>query len=414
MNTNYIVNGHTFILDQEIAEAALAGKRVINGSGCGSFDLLPVKYPWACEKYGSMMANHWEPEDIQMQKDVEQWRSNEISQSERWIIMMGIGYFSAAEGIVGDNIQHVVRELVTAPELKMVLGRHAHEENIHADSLLYMISSLGINPHECEAMFEQIPTIVKKNEFVTRHSHNLRSDLDLTAVDNKQLLAKENLRMEAVLFILFSLGINPHECEAIFAGAASKSQADGLATSPPVLHRRLDLANGENRCRLARDIFHFGQCVKGLRHYALFAAILDLDENKVPGVRKMLGYILRDESSRVEVLRNLFLEMVAENPELKSDQFRNELAGLMRETVASEKEFARESLAGDAASFSIEQLGGFIDYAADCRMRGCGLASLAPGKQNPFPKLSGLLHLRENPGARIKQVLQQCVNDDEL
>ena len=71
---------------------------------------------------------------------------------------MGIGYFSAAEGIVGDNIIHVVRELVTAPELKLVLGRHAHEENIHADSLLYMISSLGINPHECEAMFEQIET----------------------------------------------------------------------------------------------------------------------------------------------------------------------------------------------------------------------------------------------------------------
>ena len=94
--------------------------------------------------------------------------------------MMGIGYFSAAEGIVGDNIQHVVRELVTAPELKLVLGRHAQEENIHADSLLYMISSLGINPHECEAMFEQIETIRQKNEFVTRISKNMRRDLDLT------------------------------------------------------------------------------------------------------------------------------------------------------------------------------------------------------------------------------------------
>jgi Ribonucleotide reductase, beta subunit len=31
---------------------------------------------------------------------------------------MAIGYFSAAEGIVGDNIQHVTRELVTAPELR--------------------------------------------------------------------------------------------------------------------------------------------------------------------------------------------------------------------------------------------------------------------------------------------------------
>jgi hypothetical protein len=77
-----------------------------------------------------------------MQKDVEQWRDDElVGDNERWIIMMGIGYFSAAEGIVGDNVIHVVRELVTAPELKLVLGRHAHEENIHADSLLYMISS---------------------------------------------------------------------------------------------------------------------------------------------------------------------------------------------------------------------------------------------------------------------------------
>ena len=53
-----------------------------------------------------------------MQKDVEQWQSPyAASDIERWVIRMGIGYFSAAEGIVGDNIQHVVRELVTAPEL---------------------------------------------------------------------------------------------------------------------------------------------------------------------------------------------------------------------------------------------------------------------------------------------------------
>ena len=136
-----------------------------------AFNLLPLRYGWAYELYRTMKANHWEPEDVPMQRDVEQWRSQtELSDVERWIVRMGIGYFSAAEGIVGDNIIHVVRELVTASELKLVLGRHAHEENIHADSLLYMISSLGINPHECEAMFEDVPTIADKNEFVTRVS----------------------------------------------------------------------------------------------------------------------------------------------------------------------------------------------------------------------------------------------------
>ncbi len=86
-----------------------------------------------------MKANHWEPEDVpDGQRDIETVASAPIRIcpiAERWIIRMGIGYFSAAEGIVGDNVLHVVRELVTAPELKLVLGRHAHEENIHADSV---------------------------------------------------------------------------------------------------------------------------------------------------------------------------------------------------------------------------------------------------------------------------------------
>src|SRR6187200_686596 len=188
--TTVSLGSRTFVLDREKAELAYAGKRVINGKETMFFNILPLKYQWAYDLYKTMKNNHWEPEDITMQKDVEQWRSDEISDVERWIIKMGIGYFSAAEGIVGDNVIHVVRELVTAPELKMVLGRHAHEENIHADSLLYMISSLGINPHECEAMFEQIETIKKKNEFVTRVSHAMRRDIDLTLTENKQLLAQ--------------------------------------------------------------------------------------------------------------------------------------------------------------------------------------------------------------------------------
>ena len=190
MDKAFQIGSKKFILDQDKAEEAFAAKQVINGRQTSAFNLLPLKYDWAYDTYRTMKANHWEPEDVPMQKDVEQWRSDELTDQERWIIRMGIGYFSAAEGIVGDNVLHVVREVVTAPELKLVLGRHAHEENIHADSLLYMISSLGINPHECEAMFEQIPTILAKNEFVTHVSKDLRRDVDLTKVENQRLLAK--------------------------------------------------------------------------------------------------------------------------------------------------------------------------------------------------------------------------------
>jgi len=113
----FTLGDRTFVLDAGTAEAALAAKRVVGGRVTHAFNLLPLRYGWAYELYRAMKANHWEPEDVPMQRDAEQWRAHdELSDVERWIVRMGIGYFSAAERIVGDNIIHVVRELVTASE----------------------------------------------------------------------------------------------------------------------------------------------------------------------------------------------------------------------------------------------------------------------------------------------------------
>jgi ribonucleoside-diphosphate reductase beta chain len=268
-----------------------------------------------------------------MGKDIEQWRdAKAVSDVERWIIRMGIGYFSAAEGIVGDNIQHVVRELVTAPELKLVLGRHAHEENIHADSLLYMIASLGINPHECEAMFEDVPTIVRKNEFVTRISRELRRDLDLTKLENKRLLAS--------------------------------------------------------------NIFVFGQCMEGTQFYGLFGMILSLyRQNKFPGIGQMFRYTLRDESNHIEVFRNLFMDLIEENREIWTPEYKEELRGLMREAISLEKDFIRDCLPVNAVGLRLEDFQTYIDYIADRRLEGCGLAPLSGGIKNPLPWLAEMMDI---------------------
>jgi ribonucleoside-diphosphate reductase beta chain len=333
MEKTFEIGGRTFVLDQKKAEEAFAGKRVINGRPSMAFNLLPLRYQWAYDLYRTMKANHWEPEDIPMGKDLEQWRSaGEVSDNERWIIRMGIGYFSAAEGIVGDNIQHVVRELVTAPELKLVLGRHAHEENIHADSLLYMISSLGINPHECEAMFEQIETVRRKNEFVTRISRSLRRDLDLTKLENKQLLAK--------------------------------------------------------------NIFVFGQCMEGTQFYGLFGMILSLyRNNKFPGIGQMFRYTLRDESNHIEVFRNLLMDLVEENPAIWTPAFKDELSSLMAEAVELEKEFIQDCLPVNSLGLSASDFIQYIDYIADRRLTGVGLPPLNPGISNPFPWLAEMMDI---------------------
>ena len=335
MEKTFQIGNRSFVLDQDKAEEAFAAKRVINGRDTMAFNLLPLKYQWAYDLYRTMKTNHWEPEDIPMQKDVEQWQADDfLSDSERWIIRMAIGYFSAAEGIVGDNIIHVVRELVTAPELKLVLGRHAHEENIHADSLLYMISSLGINPHECEAMFEQIPTILKKNEFVTRTSKGLRRDLDMTDPENKKALA--------------------------------------------------------------RNIFVFGQCMEGTQFYGLFGMVLSLyRQNKFPGIGQMFRYTLRDESNHIELFRNLFMDLIGENMEIWDQAFKAELVDTMKEAVELEKEFIRDCLPVSSVGLSADEFCQYIDYIADRRLEGVGLNPLNPGVTNPFKWLSETMDLNK-------------------
>ncbi|RFC44192.1 MAG: ribonucleoside-diphosphate reductase beta chain [Verrucomicrobia bacterium] len=361
MEKTFEIGGRSFVLDQKKAEEAFAGKRVINGRPSMAFNLLPLRYQWAYDLYRTMKANHWEPEDIPMGKDLEQWRSaTDVSENERWIIRMGIGYFSAAEGIVGDNIQHVVRELVTAPELKLVLGRHAHEENIHADSLLYMISSLGINPHECEAMFEQIGTVRRKNEFVTRISRSLRRDLDMTKLENKQLLAK--------------------------------------------------------------NIFVFGQCMEGTQFYGLFGMILSLyRNNKFPGIGQMFRYTLRDESNHIEVFRNLLMDLVEENPAVWTPAFKEELTALMVEAVDLEKEFIRDCLPVNSIGLSASDFIQYIDYIADRRLTGVGLAPLNPGISNPFPWLAEMMDIKKEQNffeGRVTEYQKasslELVDDSEL
>jgi len=360
--TTYKIGDKVFTLDQDKAEEAYAAKKVINGRDTMFFNILPLKYQWAYDLYKTMKANHWEPEDVPMQKDVEQWRdtSGEITEIDRWIIRMAIGYFSAAEGIVGDNILHVTREVVTAPELKLVLGRHAHEENIHADSLVYMLASLGINPHECEAMFEDVDTIKKKADFVVNNSRELRRDLDLTDTANKQALAK--------------------------------------------------------------NMFMFGQVMEGTQFYGLFGMVLSLyRQNKFPGIGQMFRYTLRDESNHIELFKHLLLDLCDENPDIMTDAFQKELVDAMKEGMELEKEFIADCLPVNALGLSKDEFCQYIDFIADRRLESVGLPPLQPGVQNPFPWLAEMMDIKKEQNffeGRVTEYQKSSalgvVDDDDL
>jgi ribonucleoside-diphosphate reductase beta chain len=281
-----------------------------------------------------MKANHWEPDVIDMTKDCATWNSNKLNSRERWIIEMGVGYFSAAEGIVGDSVLHVIEDNLTAAELKHASLRQIAEESIHMDSLLHIIGSLNIDLDEVTAKFRDIPSIQKKNAFITRHMPELKMGVDLTQTVNKQ--------------------------------------------------------------KFAKALFGITQVMEGTQFYALFAMILSLHrQNKMTGIGQMFQYTLRDESNHIALGRYILQELINENPEIWTEDFRGELAEFMREGVALEKEFVTDCLPEDIVGMTQKDFLDYVDYNADRRLVSLGLPALSQVKNNPFLWLDEVMFLKK-------------------
>ena len=180
-------------------------------------------------------------------------------------------------------------------------------------------------------MFEDIPTIKRKTNFVVENSRGLRRDMDLTTTKDKQAFTK--------------------------------------------------------------NLFLFGQCMEGTQFYGLFGMVLSLyRQNKFPGIGQMFRYTLRDESNHIEVFRNLTMDLIEENADVWTPEFKEELRDLMREAVDLEKEFIRDCLPVNSVGLSADEFCQYIDYIADRRLEGVGLKALSPGTENPF---LSLIHISE-------------------
>src|ERR1700742_2061901 len=312
----YTFQNKTFKLDKEKARERLAGKRVINGLRSAELNILPLKYHEAYRIYKQMKANHWEPDVIDMTRDSQQWNTNALSPKERWIIEMGVGYFSAAEGIVGDSVLHVIEDNLTAAELKHASLRQIAEESIHMDSLLHIIGSLNIDLDEVTARFSDIPSVLKKNAFITRQMPELKMGIDLTQTVYKQ--------------------------------------------------------------KFAKAIFGITQVMEGTQFYALFAMILSLHrQNKMTGIGQVFQYTLRAAANHIALGRYILTQLISETPDIWTEEFRAELVDFMREGVALEKEFVTDCLPEDTVGLRQSEFLDYVDFNADRRLAGLHLPTLS-------------------------------------
>ncbi|HQA32716.1 MAG TPA: ribonucleotide-diphosphate reductase subunit beta, partial [Casimicrobium huifangae] len=117
-------------------------KRVING-GADVNQLVPFKYTWAWDKYLGGCANHWMPQEINMQRDIELWKrptsAGGLTEDERLIVKRNLGFFVTADSLAANNIVLGTYRHITAPECRQYLLRQAFEEAIHTHAYQYIV-----------------------------------------------------------------------------------------------------------------------------------------------------------------------------------------------------------------------------------------------------------------------------------
>ena len=301
---------------------------IINNSKTDPNKILPMSYHWARQHYKDGIANNWTPEEVSMQKDVEQWKSDKVlSDAERRLILWNLGFFSTAESLTANNIVLAVYNHVTNPEARQYLLRQAYEEAVHTDTFIYCCDTLGLDPDEIYNMYETIPSIKQKDEFVIK-----------------------------------------------------------LTTT--VFDPTFKTDSTENIQRFVRDLVGFYVIMEGIFFYAGFAMMLALKrQNKMIGVGEQFEYIMRDESIHLAFGCDLINTIRREFPEVWTHEFQDEIVQLIVEAVELEKTYAYDACPEGLLGINAEQFAEYVEYIADRR-----LDRLALGKhyhrENPFPWMS--------------------------
>lgn len=172
-------------------------RRLIGGPTNNLMMISPLKHAWARDIWKVMLANTWFPEDVDLSRDIKQYRSNELTDGERLGYDRALAFLSNLDGIQFNNLTNNIGRYITSPEASMCISRQSWEEALHVDSYSVVIEAVTDNPRRIYEMYETDDVLAAKNEYILRQSEILGTDY---SPRNFALAVIANLLLEGVYF----------------------------------------------------------------------------------------------------------------------------------------------------------------------------------------------------------------------
>jgi len=324
---------------QELEESAqrvkVDDKRMIN-CRADLNQLVPFKYDWAWQKYLDGCANHWMPQEVNMNADIALWKGKTgLTDDERLIVKRSLGFFATADSLVANNLVLAVYRLITNPECRQYILRQAFEEAIHTHAYQYCIESLAMDEGEIFNMYHEVPSVAKKASWGLKYTKEL-SDPNFNT------------------------------------GTRETDQA------------------------LLKNLIAFYCCLEGIFFYCGFTQILSMGRrNKMTGTSEQFQYILRDESMHLNFGIDMINQIKLENPQLWTDKMKEEATQMILQATQLEIEYARDTMPRGVLGMNAVMMEEYLQFIANRRLVQIGLPEQFKGVKNPFPWMSEIMDLRK-------------------
>jgi ribonucleoside-diphosphate reductase beta chain len=298
--------------------------------------LVPFKYDWAWQKYLDGCANHWMPQEINMNADLALWKKEGgLTEDERRIVKRNLGFFSTADSLVANNLVLAIYRLITNPECRQYILRQSFEEAIHTHAYQYCIESLGMDEGEIFNMYREIPSVAKKAQWGVDYTREI-SDPQFT-------------------------------------------------TGTP-----------ETDKALLKNLIAFYCVLEGIFFYCGFTQILSMGRrNKMTGTAEQFQYILRDESMHLNFGIDMINQIKIENPHLWDAEMKDEATQMILQGTQLEIEYARDTMPRGVLGMNAAMMEDYLKFIANRRLTQIGLKEEYPGTTNPFPWMSEIMDLKK-------------------
>ncbi|WP_405120377.1 ribonucleotide-diphosphate reductase subunit beta [Pseudomonas leptonychotis] len=322
-------------LEGASARVAVDEKRMIN-CRADLNQLVPFKYDWAWQKYLDGCANHWMPQEVNMNADIALWKTPDgLTDDERRIVMRNLGFFSTADSLVANNLVLAVYRLITNPECRQYILRQAFEEAIHTHAYQYCIESLGMDEGAIFNMYHEIPSVAKK-------------------------------------------------------------AAWGLKYTRSISDPKFETGTVDTDKELLRNLIAYYCVLEGIFFYCGFTQILSMGRrNKMTGVAEQFQYILRDESMHLNFGIDVINQIKIENPHLWDAAMKDEATQMILEGTQLEIEYARDTMPRGVLGMNAAMMEDYLKFIANRRLTQIGLKEEYPGTSNPFPWMSEIMDLKK-------------------